>query len=136
MNSHEKHGYILGTGRRKRAVARVRLRPQGSGRVEINKRPVDEYFTREMDRNAALASLKLGAADQRYDVFVNVHGGGTAGQAGAVRLGVARALVAADRDTFYSQLKEAGFLTRDARKVERKKPGKKGARASFQFSKR
>jgi small subunit ribosomal protein S9 len=128
--------YIWATGRRKAAVARVRLRPNGSGRVEINKRPISEYFHREMDRKAAQSSLHLNGANTLYDVFVNVHGGGMSGQAGAVRLGVARALVKADKETYYHPLKDAGFLTRDSRQVERKKPGKKGARASFQFSKR
>lgn len=129
-------GYYWSTGRRKTSVARVRLKPNGSGHVHVNGRPLDEYFVRQMDQKRATSPLRMNADKQTFDVFVNVRGGGMAGQAGAVRLGIARALVKVDKDTFYSDLKDAGFLTRDSRKVERKKPGKKGARASFQFSKR
>lgn len=128
--------YHWGTGRRKSAVARVRLRPNGSGKITINKRAFDEYFVRELDRAQVMAPMNLNDAKASYDVFVNVNGGGMAGQAGATRLGIARALCAADNEKFYGDLKDGGFLTRDARIVERKKPGKKGARASFQFSKR
>lgn len=128
--------YHWGTGRRKAAVARVRLRPNGEGKITVNKRPFDEYFVRELDRAQVLAPFTLNGADKKFDVFINVHGGGTAGQAGAARLGIARALVEADEATFYTDLKDGGYLTRDARQVERKKPGQKGARASFQFSKR
>ena len=128
--------YHWGTGRRKSAVARVRLRPNGSGKITVNKREFEDYFVRDLDKVQVVAPLKLNGADALYDVFVNVSGGGMAGQAGATRLGIARALCTADKEKFYGDLKDGGFLTRDARIVERKKPGKKGARASFQFSKR
>ena len=128
--------YHWGTGRRKAAIARVRLRPNGEGKITVNKRAFEDYFVRELDRAQVLAPFKLNEADKKFDVFVNVHGGGSAGQAGATRLGIARALCVADNEAFYSDLKVGGFLTRDDRQVERKKPGKKGARASFQFSKR
>lgn len=127
--------YFLGTGRRKAAVARIRLRPDGGGNVMVNKRPLNEYCERAQDRALALAPLQLTGAMRKFDVFVNVHGGGIGGQAGAIRHGIARALVNAD-ETYFQPLKDAGMLTRDARRVERKKPGKAGARASFQFSKR
>lgn len=128
--------YHWGTGRRKSAVARVRLRPNGSGKITVNKRAFEEYFVRDLDQAQVMAPLNLNDAKASYDVFVNVNGGGMAGQAGATRLGIARALCEADNDRFYADLKDGGYLTRDARQVERKKPGKKGARASFQFSKR
>lgn len=128
--------YHWGTGRRKSAVARVRLRPNGSGKITVNKRPFEEYFVRDLDQAQIMAPLNLNDAKSTFDVFVNVSGGGMAGQAGATRLGIARALCEADKDRFYTDLKDGGYLTRDARQVERKKPGKKGARASFQFSKR
>jgi small subunit ribosomal protein S9 len=127
--------HFLGLGRRKAAVARVRLRPNGSGNVVINKRPLEEYCVREQDRNLAVSPLNLIGVRRTFDVHVTVSGGGIAGQAGAVRHGLARALVNADAKN-YQPLKDAGLLTRDSRKVERKKPGKAGARASFQFSKR
>jgi len=127
-------GAYWGTGRRKTAVARVRLVP-GSGKVLINKRPLDVYFTEPQDRNDVLAPLSVTNTLNQYDVLVNVRGGGHTGQAGAIRLGVARALVAAD-ERFESPLREHGFLTRDARIVERKKYGRRKARRSFQFSKR
>ena len=127
--------YHLGTGRRKRAVARVRLKPNGSGQIMANKKPFDEYFQREQDRIHVLSPLHLTGALKKYDVFLTVHGGGMHGQAGAARLGIARALAKAE-EQYFAPLKEGGYLTRDARQVERKKPGKKGARASFQFSKR
>jgi small subunit ribosomal protein S9 len=127
--------YYIGTGRRKASVARVRLKPNGSGQVQVNKRGFNDYVQREQDRQLALSPLRLTGATQKYDVFVRVHGGGIKGQAGAIRHGLARALAHADQ-SYYAPLKEAGYLTRDARQVERKKPGKAGARASFQFSKR
>ncbi len=127
-------GTHLGTGRRKASVARVRMLP-GSGKFIINKREVDEFFTERQDRNDALAPLELTGVGKQWDVLIRVHGGGHTGQAGAVRLGLARAMIKA-----YSQyevtLREAGYLTRDARRVERKKPGQRKARRSFQFSKR
>lgn len=127
--------FYLGVGRRKAAVSRVRIKPNGTGDFKVNKRPLDEYFLREQDRIHLLSPLHLTGTRTQYDVAVTVRGGGMNGQAGATRLGIARALVDASRE-LYPTLKEAGFLTRDARKVERKKPGKRGARASFQFSKR
>ena len=124
----------LGTGRRKTSVARVRIRP-GKGQISINKRSLEEYCTREQDRVLVLTPLQLTGAIRKFDLLVNVRGGGISGQAGAIRHGVARALAHAD-ESYFQPLKDAGMLTRDARQVERKKPGKAGARASFQFSKR
>lgn len=123
-----------GTGRRKTATARVYLRP-GNGRIFINKRPIEQYFPRATHRMDLAQPLDLTQTNQDFDIFVNVRGGGHTGQAGAVRLGIARALLQANPD-FRGSLKKAGFLTRDARKVERKKYGRAGARRSFQFSKR
>ncbi|MHC4716993.1 MAG: 30S ribosomal protein S9 [Planctomycetota bacterium] len=126
--------YIWGTGRRKRAVARVRIR-SGSGKILINKREVDEYFKSDRDRAVTRSPLETANAVTSYDVWVNVKGGGTTGQADAVKLGLARALVKAVPESEHA-LREKGLLTRDARIVERKKYGRKGARKSFQFSKR
>jgi small subunit ribosomal protein S9 len=123
-----------GTGRRKTATARVFLRP-GNGRIFVNKRPVEDYFPRATHRMDLAQPLDLTETQREYDVFVNVGGGGHTGQAGAVRLGIARALLQVNPE-FRGRLKKAGFLTRDARKVERKKYGRAGARRSFQFSKR
>lgn len=127
-------GIYWGTGRRKTSVARVRILP-GSGKLLINKRELDKYFTEEVDREHVLAPLKKVGALGKYDVFVNVHGGGTTGQSGAILLGLARALVGADAES-ESMLRDAGYLTRDARRVERKKYGRRKARRRFQFSKR
>jgi small subunit ribosomal protein S9 len=127
-------GFIWGTGRRKSSIARVRVKP-GKGELMINKRPVHEYFSQEKDRNAVVAPLKATHTLGNIDVFVNVKGGGTTGQAGATMLGIARALKSYDPNLLKS-LRDAGYLTRDSRMVERKKPGKPGARRSFQFSKR
>ena len=125
-----------GTGRRKKAIARVRLIPEGNGSISINKRSLDDYFggldTLKYIVNQPLALV--GASD-KYDVVVNVYGGGATGQAGAIRHGISRALVLADEDT-KSALKAAGFLTRDPRAKERKKYGLKKARRASQFSKR
>jgi small subunit ribosomal protein S9 len=126
--------YIWGLGRRKKAIARVRIRP-GSGKIVINKRDVDAYFTSPRDQNDVRAPLAATDSLTRYDVWANVQGGGSTGQAGAVVLGIARALAKADSDT-YITLKGKGYLTRDSRIVERKKYGQRGARRSFQFSKR
>ena len=126
--------YIWGLGRRKTAVARVRLAP-GEGHILINKRPVDEYFTEEQDRKAIWAPLEATQTADRFDVWANVQGGGPTGQAGAVVLGIARALAEAD-PPLESALRDAGYLTRDPRMVERKKYGQRGARRRFQFSKR
>ncbi len=129
----DKH-YFWGTGRRKRAVARVRLRA-GNGKFEVNKRPLEHYFTQERDRLDAVAPLKATETHGKVDVFVNVTGGGITGQAGAILLGVARALKAANQE-YDDALRAGGYLTRDSRMRERKKYGRRGARRSFQFSKR
>jgi small subunit ribosomal protein S9 len=127
-------GFIWGTGRRKSSIARVRIKP-GKGELLINKRQVNEYFSQEQDRNAIAAPLKATDTLGSLDVFVNVKGGGTTGQAGATMLGIARALKNYDPNLIKA-LRDGGYLTRDSRMVERKKPGKPGARRSFQFSKR
>ncbi len=124
-----------GTGRRKTAVARVRLIPGGSGRIIINKRPIDEYFGRDGLVMEARQPLELTGTESQFDVYVNAKGGGISGQAGAILHGIARALVVSD-PSLRPALKKAGFLTRDSRMRERKKYGQKGARARFQFSKR
>lgn len=124
----------LATGRRKSASARVRLRP-GSGNIIVNKLPVEEYFTRPTSVMVLRQPLELTETADKFDIHVNVCGGGKSGQAGAVRHGIARALLEVD-PTLRPVLKRAGFLTRDARAKERKKYGQKGARARFQFSKR
>jgi small subunit ribosomal protein S9 len=130
----EKGGYCWGTGRRKRAVARVRIRP-GGGKLLINKRDLQDYFPREQDRKAVVAPLGAVQAEKSFDVLVNVKGGGTSGQSGAVSLGIARALKNYD-ESYVQTLRDGGHLTRDSRMVERKKPGQSGARKRFQFSKR
>lgn len=126
--------YIWGTGRRKSAVARVRIRP-GTGKVLINKRELAEYFPSLRDQNAAVAPLATVGMLASYDVWANLSGGGTTGQADAVSLGLARALSKAVPE-IESALRGRRLLTRDARKVERKKYGQRGARRRFQFSKR
>jgi len=123
-----------GTGRRKSSVARVIIQP-GSGKVEVNGRDVSNYFPVEIVRQHALSPLALTQLSGRLDVRVKVHGGGISGQAGAVRHGLARALITYDAG-LRPQVKEAGMLTRDARKVERKKYGLHKARKAPQFSKR
>ncbi|MCX7702905.1 MAG: 30S ribosomal protein S9 [Planctomycetota bacterium] len=129
-----KEQYIWGTGRRKTSVARVRIKP-GSGRIVVNERPFEEYFAREQDKREATAPLVVTEKTSNYDVAVNVKGGGIHGQAGAVSLGLARALAKAERG-LEPKLREAGLLTRDPREVERKKYGYRKARRGFQFSKR
>jgi small subunit ribosomal protein S9 len=123
-----------GTGRRKSSVARVIIKP-GKGLVKVNGRDVEDYFPVEIIRQEALAPLSKAQLSGRLDVSVNVFGGGFSGQAGAVRHGLARALVSYD-EGLRPELKQAGYLTRDARKVERKKYGLKKARRAPQFSKR
>ena len=123
-----------GTGRRKKAIARVRLVP-GSGAIVINKRSLDEYFGEETLKYVVNQPLNLVGATDKFDVFVNVCGGGVSGQAGAIRHGIARALVVADA-SYKAAVKKAGFLTRDPRMKERKKYGLKKARRAPQFSKR
>lgn len=122
------------TGRRKTAVARVRLLP-GQGLVMVNGKPLDEYFVTRDERLACLQALKVGQVEGRYDVHATVHGGGHQGQADALRHALSRALVATIAE-LETPLRDAGFLTRDARRKERKKYGQRGARARFQFSKR
>ncbi|HLP28150.1 MAG: 30S ribosomal protein S9 [Candidatus Kapabacteria bacterium] len=123
-----------GTGRRKTSVAQVRLM-SGTGNVLVNRQPIEEYFTVENYRHDALLPLELTKTNQQFDVYVTVRGGGKSGQAGAVRLGVARALVTYNEE-LRAALRPAGVLTRDPRMVERKKYGQKKARKRFQFSKR
>lgn len=127
-------GFVWGTGRRKSAVARVRMKP-GSGKFMVNGRDFKAYFCVAKDRDAVLKPLEATEATKRVDIYVNVTGGGTTGQAGAIALGVARALKESNAD-FESVLRDGRFLTRDSRKVERKKYGQSGARRRFQFSKR
>lgn len=124
----------LGTGRRKKSVARVRLTP-GTGVITINKRDIEEYFGLETLKMIVRAPLVLTGTLAKYDINVNVYGGGTTGQAGAIRHGVSRALIVADPE-LRQALKKAGFLTRDPRMKERKKYGLKAARRAPQFSKR
>ncbi len=138
----DKHGWWWGTGRRKTAVARVRMKLAKDGKATFivnspNKEamPVEKYFNEERDRNDAVAPLKITNTFEKLSVVVQVHGGGFMGQAGAVLLGVARALRNYD-PSLEQALRDAGFLTRDAREVERKKYGQAGARRRFQFSKR
>jgi small subunit ribosomal protein S9 len=126
--------YIWGTGRRKTAVARVRIRP-GTGTIEVNGQEMEDYFPREDHRQSIRMPLRVTHNQGRYDVFVNANGGGITGQAEATQLGLARALLSAD-SSLRALLKENGLLTRDPRMVERKKYGKRGARRSPQYSKR
>lgn len=126
--------YFWGTGRRKKSVARVRIRP-GTGKIAINKRDMEEYFTADKDRSSVLAPLEAAEMLKAWDIWVNVRGGGFTGQAGAVKLGLARAIAGAVPD-MERALRHQGLLTRDPRMSERKKPGQKGARKRFQFSKR
>ena len=124
----------LGTGRRKRSIARVFLRP-GSGKITVNGRPVDNYFPTEAGRLPVVQALRTVEMTDRFDILILANGGGVAGQAGAIRLGMARALVEFNAE-LRGALKKAGLLTRDPRQHERKKYGQKGARKRFQFSKR
>lgn len=125
---------FYGTGRRKSSVARVYVKP-GKGKITINKRDIDEYFGLETLKMVVRQPLVATETADKYDILVNVKGGGTSGQAGAIRHGIARALLKVDAD-FRPILKSAGFLTRDPRMKERKKPGLKAARRAPQFSKR
>jgi small subunit ribosomal protein S9 len=156
----DKRKFYVATGRRKTSVARVRL-CDGSGKIEINGRPLDRYFTEERERSAVTVPMQVSEFAGKLDLYVNVHGGGFAGQAGAIRQGVARALIkmltpaaaaapaaapaaeggeatppAPTVPPMVKKLRDAGLLTRDARMKERKKYGRRGARRSFQFSKR
>jgi small subunit ribosomal protein S9 len=125
----------LTTGRRKEAVARVRLQQAGSGEITVNGRPLDDFFPTRVHRMVARSPLVLTGRERDYDFVVTVRGGGVAGQAGAVRLGIARALIDLDPE-LRPQLKAEGFLTRDAREKERRKYGLKKARKAPQYSKR
>ncbi len=126
--------YIWGTGRRKASIARVRI-CKGSGEFTVNGKKSDDYFTTPRQMAAIIGPLKHLDVEKDYDIFVNVRGGGTTGQAGAIMMGLGRALLKAEPEK-ESLLRNHGFLSRDPRMVERKKPGKPGARKSFQFSKR
>ncbi len=123
------------TGRRKSSVARVRLLP-GTGKITINKKPLDEYFGMEIVRREVRRPFEIAGCEGKFDVVATVCGGGFTGQAGALRHGISRALCVADKETFRAPLKAAGFLTRDSRMKERKKYGLKKARRASQFSKR
>ena len=125
---------FYGTGRRKSSVARVYLKP-GKGNITVNKRELDDYFGLETLKTIVRQPLVATETEKKYDINVNVKGGGTSGQAGAIRHGIARALLKVDED-FRPTLKAAGYLTRDPRMKERKKPGLKAARRAPQFSKR
>ena len=125
---------FYGTGRRKSSVARVYL-VAGSGKIVVNKRDIDDYFSLETLKTIVRQPLALTQTVEKFDVLVTVHGGGTTGQAGAIRHGISRALLEADAD-YRPSLKKAGFLTRDSRMKERKKYGLKKARKAPQFSKR
>lgn len=145
-----KKQWYLGTGRRKTSVARVRI-AEGSGKLTINGRTLEDYFTEDKDRNAVVGPLEVSEMGNRLDVIVKVHGGGITGQGGAISQGIARALKemfgataepepaeGEESGTFslIKRLRDSGYLTRDGRMKERKKYGRKGARKSFQFSKR
>jgi len=126
--------YIWGTGRRKTSIARVRLK-KGNGKITVNNKELDSYFPIDRDRGMVCSPLKATKAQGDFDVLANVNGGGITGQAGAISLGIARALVKSD-SALAEPLREGGFLTRDSRMKERKKYGQKGARKSFQWTKR
>ena len=128
-------GDSLGTGRRKSSVARVRIR-EGSGKITINKRDIHDFFCNEGDRAVVMGPLVAAAKQSEVDVIIRVHGGGTTGQSGACRMGIARALVSFDEENLFPIMRDGGFLTRDSRMVERKKYGLRGARRGTQFSKR
>ena len=125
---------FIATGRRKTAVARIRMSP-GSGKIEVNGKPFDEYFKTTALQNTVLQPFELTQNANAYDLSVNTHGGGVNGQAGAIRLAISRALTETNPE-LRASLKAEGMLTRDPRMKERKKPGQPGARKRFQFSKR
>jgi small subunit ribosomal protein S9 len=134
MAVDEKTGELLGTGRRKSATARVRIKP-GSGKITVNHRNVETYFPIDEHRMIINEPFQVTENAEKFDVRINVQGGGTAGQAEAIRLGISRALLLHDAE-LRAALKAEGLLTRDSRVRERKKPGQPGARKNFQFSKR
>ncbi len=125
---------FIATGRRKTAVARIRM-TRGSGKIEVNGKPFEEYFPTPSLQNTILQPFEIAKSAGSFDLLVNAHGGGATGQAGAVRLAIARALLLT-QDGLRTSLKEQGMLTRDPRMKERKKSGQPGARKRFQFSKR
>lgn len=125
---------FYGTGKRKTSIARVWLKP-GAGAITVNNKSLDEYFGRDTSKMVAQQSLELTENVGKFDIFVTVKGGGDSGQAGAIRHGITKALLACDPE-LRGNLKKAGFITRDSRVKERKKYGRKAARARFQFSKR
>ena len=125
---------FYGTGRRKRSIARVYLTP-GKGEIKVNGQLFKDYLCRDTLATIVMQPLVAVEGEKAYNIDINVNGGGLTGQAGAIRLGISRALLEVNND-YRTVLKEKGFLTRDARKVERKKPGQPGARKNFQFSKR
>lgn len=129
-----KPSYIWGTGRRKTSVARVRIAP-GSGKIEVNGRELNDYFTGERDRKAMFGPLEVTNTGGKLDIWVTADGGGPTGQAGAIIMGLSRALAKYDA-TLEAALRGGGYLTRDSRMKERKKYGQRGARRRFQFSKR
>ena len=129
-----KPSYIWGTGRRKTSVARVRI-AAGSGKISVNDRELNDYFTAEKDRKAIFGPLEVSNTGGKIDLWVNASGGGSTSQSGAIVMGLARALVKYDPTT-EDNLRANGFLTRDSRMKERKKYGQRGARRRFQFSKR
>ena len=130
----QKSGEALGTGRRKSSVARVRVK-SGKGNIVVNGKSLEEYFPIAQDQRAIVDTLNAAGAKESVDLRISVSGGGTSGQSGACKMGIARALVNLDEEHF-AALREAGFLTRDSRMKERKKPGLRGARRGVQFSKR
>jgi small subunit ribosomal protein S9 len=130
----QKTGEALGTGRRKSSVARVRLKA-GSGNIKINGKEFNEFFPVQQDQRAVIDTLKAAGMLDSVDIRISVTGGGTTGQSGACKMGIARALVNYDTEHF-AALRDGGFLTRDSRMKERKKPGLHGARRGVQFSKR
>ncbi len=126
--------YVWGTGRRKTSIARVRIK-KGNGKILVNDKDLDSYFPIDRERGIVTIPLKTTKTLEGFDVLANVKGGGMSGQAGAISLGIARALSKSDK-TFADSLREGGLLTRDSRMKERKKYGQKGARKSFQWTKR
>ena len=134
MAKAKEEPWIVATGRRKTAVARVRMKP-GAGAVLVNKRELNAYFPTLSERNRVVAPLLAVSADKSFDIEVSVHGGGWTGQSGAISMGIARALLKSNPEHEHL-LREGRFLTRDSRRKERKKYGQRGARRSFQFSKR
>ena len=128
------HPLVQSTGRRKRAVARVRIRP-GDGTITINKRPREDYFPNPTQRMVLSEPLRLTSTEEQYNIDATLHGGGVSGQAGAIRLGISRGLIALDPE-LRAMLKSAGFLSRDSREKESKKYGLKKARKAPQYSKR